>query len=233
MSKVLNLYRLQKLDSQIDEKNVRLTQIDQALKSNKRIRRAKIALGKAQKNAKEIRIKLSQIEDKVEGKKIKRKLVQNSLFSGKIKNPKELQDLQRDSEALKRFISKLEDELLEVMIENETSEENEKEAISALAKARATTAEENASLLGEQLRLQEDLERSIKEREAVFGAVPSGDLTIYNQLRSRKRGLAVSDVTDGGCSICGQVLTPSDQQKIRSSNQIIFCPSCGRILYEK
>jgi len=213
MSKALNLYRLQKLDSQIDKITQRLKQIEKALKDNLRIRRAKKVLVRAQKNAQRMRIKLHQIEDKVEGKRIKRKLVQTSLFSGKIKNPKELQDLQMESEALKRYINQLEDEQLEAMIENEAAENDEEQSKKALANAKATTSEENASLLGEQLKLQDDLERLMREKEAVLGT-------------------AVTEVSDGGCSICGQALTPADQQSIRSSHQLIFCPSCGRILYE-
>ena len=232
MSKLLNLYRLQKLDSHVDKIKNRLIQIDRLLNDNIRVKKANNALEKAEENAKIARIKLKQIEDKVEAKKIKGKLVQNSLFSGKIKNPKELQDLQRESESIKRYISQLEDEQLEAMIEHEEAEGNEKQAKKKLAKAKAMTSEENASLLGEQLRLREDFKRLSKEKKAVIGAVPSGDLSLYDQLRSRKRGIAVAEVSEGGCSICGQALTPSDQQRIRSSNQLVFCPSCGRILYE-
>ena len=105
MNKVLNLYRLQKLDSHVDKISTRLEQIDRALSDNVMIKKAKIRVIKAQKAAKSSRIKLNQIEDKVEGRKIKRKLVQNSLFGGKIKNPKELQDLQKESESLKRYIN--------------------------------------------------------------------------------------------------------------------------------
>ena len=233
MSKTLNLYRLQKLDSQIDKIKDRLNQIDKALNSNLRVRRAKIVLIKAQKNVKTTRIKLNQIEDKVEGKRIKRKLVQTALFGGKIKKPRELQDLQMETEALKRYINQLEDEQLEAMIENEEAEKNEKQAEIALKKAVATTAEENASLLGEQGRLQDDMERLLREKEAVLGAIPYEDLTLYDRLRVEKRGIAVSEVSEGGCSTCGQALTPADQQSIRSSNQLVFCPSCGRILFEK
>jgi hypothetical protein len=231
MNKVLNLYRLQKLDSQIDKITKRLDQIEKALNDNIRIKHAKVNVIKAQKKAKKSRIKLSQIEDKVESRKIKRKLVQNSLFSGKIKNPKELQDLQMESESLKRYISQLEDEQLEAMIEHEEAEGNEKRAMNALTQAKATNVEKNASLSGEQLNLNEDLKRFLKQREAVIGAVPARDLSLYDQLRTKKRGTAVAEVTDGGCSICGQALTPSDQQLIRSSTQLVFCPSCGRMLY--
>ncbi|MGZ9220523.1 MAG: C4-type zinc ribbon domain-containing protein [Anaerolineales bacterium] len=38
-------------------------------------------------------------------------------------------------------------------------------------------------------------------------------------------------MSDGSCAACGTTLTPSQQQIARSTSQLIYCPSCGRILY--
>lgn len=231
MSEALNLYRLQTLDTRIDQIEARLEEIEQKLSDDRRVRLAKKKLEKAQAHAKELRIQLGQIEDKVEAQRIKRKTNQAALFSGKIKNPKELQDLQMESEALKRYITQLEDEQLETMIANEAAEKAEKQAQKDLQQAKGTAAEKNASLLGEKSRLEEELERLIREKEAVLQAIPQKAMRLYQQLRKTKRGVAVAEVADGGCSICGQSLTPADLQSIRASNRIVFCPSCGRILF--
>lgn len=232
MSESLNLFRLQKLDSKIDQITARLEEIDHALSDDRRILLAKKKYEKAQEDAKVKRITLRQIEDKVEAQRIKRKKTQTALFSGKIKNPKELQDLQMESEALKRYIAQLEDEQLEAMIAYETAEENLNNAEQSLKQVRGTSIEENAALAGEQSKLKEDLSRLLREKEAVTQAISPTTRSLYNQLRERKRGTAVVSVSDGGCSICGQSLTPADLQSIRSSNKLVFCPSCGRILYE-
>ena len=232
MSEALNLFRLQKLDTAIGKANPRLEESERALSDDKNVRRANRKLEKAQSHAKEVRIKLHQIEDKVEAQRIKRKTTQTSLFSGKIKNPKELQDLQMESEALKRYIAQLEDEQLEAMIANEAAVKAENEAQKALQQAKGTAAEDNAALLGEKLKLEEDLARLTREKEAVLQSLPPETLKLYQKLRQQKRGTAVAAVSDGGCSICGQALTPADLQVVRASNQLVFCPSCGRILYE-
>jgi len=232
MSEALNLFRLQNLDTAIDKAKARLEEIERALSDDETIQRAMKRLEKTQAHAKEVRIKLHQIEDKVEAQRIKRKTTQNSLFSGKIKNPKELEDLQMESEALKRYIAQLEDEQLEAMIANEEAVEAEEEARKALQQAKGTASEENAALLGEKRKLEEDLARLIREKEAVLQALSKESLKLYQQLRKRKHGSAVSAVSDGGCSICGQSLSPANLQMIRASNQLVFCPSCGRILYE-
>lgn len=232
MSQSLNLYRLQKLDSMIDGIKSRLTDIEQALSDDQHLKQAKKRFEKAQAEAKKRRILLNQIEDKVEAQRLKRKKTQDSLFSGKIKNPKELQDLQMESEAIKRYIAQLEDEQLEAMIVYESAEQAEKQAEKDLTQAKGTTAEENAALLGEQTQKEEELKRLLREKEAVLQAIPAENLKLYQQLRITKRGSAVVAVSDNGCSICGQSLTPADLQSIRSSNKLVFCPSCGRILFE-
>lgn len=232
MSDSLNLYRLQTLDTKIDQTKFRLDEIDRMLKDDQRVKRAEKAFNKAQEQAKRIRIKLRQIEDKVEAQRLKRRTSQASLFSGKIKNPKELQDLQMESEALKRYITQLEDEQLDTMIEYEEAEKIEQQTEHDLKQATGTAAEENAALLGEKSRLEEDLKRLIREKEAVLNSITPESHKLYQKLRKHKRGTAVASVSEGGCGICGQSLTPADLQTIRGSNRLVFCPSCGRILYE-
>jgi uncharacterized protein len=232
MSESLNLFRLQKLDTEIERTRVRLEEIDQALSDDRRVKSAKLKHEKAQQQAKEIRINLNQIEDKAEAQRIKRKATQDSLFSGKIKNPKELQDLQMESEALKRYIAQLEDEQLEAMIAYEAAEETLNKAEHNLEQIKGVIIEENAALLGEQTKLQDALHRRLREKEAVAKSIPPKNQALYNQLRESRRGTAVATVSDGGCGTCGQSLTPADLQAIRSSTGLVFCPNCGRILYE-
>jgi predicted nucleic acid-binding Zn-ribbon protein len=232
MSEALNLYRLQKLDTEIERINARLEEIEKKLSDDSRVKRAKKNLEETKENAKQIRIKLNQIEDRVEAQRIKRKTTQAALFGGKIKNPKELPDLQMETEALKRYISQLEDEQLEAMIAYESAENAEKQASKDLTQIKGTIAEENAALLGEKNKLEADLERFIREKEAVLQSISSKSLSLYQKLRKTKNGVAVAAISEGGCSICGQSLTPADLQSIRASNKLVFCPNCGRILFK-
>jgi predicted nucleic acid-binding Zn-ribbon protein len=231
MSEALNLFRLQKLDTRIDQINGRLNEIDKKLSDDSRVKKAESKLTKTKAHAKNLRIQLSQIEDKVEAQKIKRKTTQAALYGGKVKNPKELQDLQMESEALKRYISQLEDEQLEAMIAYETAENAESQAEKEHKQIKGIVTEENAAMLGEKNKLEEELERYQREKEAVLQSLPEKSLSLYLELREKKHGIAVAAVSEGGCSICGQALTPADLQSIRASNKLVFCPTCGRILF--
>ncbi|MCB2202756.1 hypothetical protein KQH56_01995 [bacterium] len=231
MNDALNLYRLQQLDDQLNQANDRLAEIEAALSDDRRVRKAEKILEKAEEEAREIRINLQRIEGDVEAQRIKRKTTQAALFGGKIKNPKELQDLQMESEALKRYISKLEDQQLEAMIANEAAELAVDQAKKVLRQAKGTAVEENAALRGEKTKLEEDVERWSREREAALTAVSADNLSLYKKLIKTKRGVAVASISDGGCSICGQALTPGDLQAVRKSDALVPCPSCGRILF--
>ncbi len=231
MSEVLNLYRLQQLDHQIDRITTRLIDIEKALSDDRRVKAAQKKLDLAQQDSQTKLAALKQIENSVEDQRLKRKLNQASLFGGSVKNPKVLQDLQMESEALARYINKLEDEQLEAMIASEAAIETLNEAEKAFQQAKATAIEENASLLGEKTKLEDTLERLLREKDAVLQPIPPASLQMYENLRKTKRGTAIAAISDGGCSSCGQNLTPADLQSVRAANTLIFCPSCGRILF--
>lgn len=232
MSEGLNLFRLQKLDTAIDKTTSRLKEIEKALSDNRLVKQAKREFEQAQGKSKTIRINLNQIEDKVEAQRIKRKTDQAALFSGRIKNPKELQDLQRETEALKKYIAQLEDEQLEIMIEYEEAEKIRNQAEKRLAQAKGKAIEDNAALSSEKIKLESDLERFLREKQAVIQSISPASYQLYTGLRKSKRGIAIATITDGCCSICGQSMTPADLQSIRSSSQLVFCPSCGRIIFD-
>ena len=231
MSESLNLYRLQKLDTQIDRVEKRLNEIDQALSDDRRVKKAQLVLNKAQDAAQIAKAELKKIEDQVGDTRLKRKTSQASLFSGKIKNPKDLQDLQMESEALARYIEKLEDQQLEAMIASESADETLENAEKALLQAKGTAAEENAALMGEKTALEEDLNKARREKSAALQSVSETNLALYEKLRKTKRGTAVTSITDNGCSVCGQALPPANIQAVRAASELVFCPSCGRILF--
>jgi predicted nucleic acid-binding Zn-ribbon protein len=79
--------------------------------------------------------------------------------------------------------------------------------------------------------LNKDLEKFSSERNAVMQDIASQTVSIYDQLRKQRRGLAVTTVSDGSCAACGTTLTQSLQQNARSASQLFYCPTCGRILY--
>ena len=231
MSAALGLYRLQLLDSRMDVIRERLEEIRITLENDEDLRKAKDQAAKTETAHKSAQEKLKRAEAEVEKQKVKIEQAEASLYSGNIKNPKELQDLQKESASLKRYLETLEERQLEAMLEEESKEQSEQAALDLLEKVKARLADQNVTLMTEQKDLSKEFERLESERQAALAPLDTGLLTVYNQLRQDRRGLAVAKISDGACVACGTTLTPSQNQNARSTNQILNCPTCGRILF--
>jgi predicted nucleic acid-binding Zn-ribbon protein len=156
---------------------------------------------------------------------------ESSLYSGKMHNPKELQDLQKEVASLKRFLTTLEDRQLEIMIQVEEAEGVSNVAKADLDKVQARMVEQNAQFTAEKSKLLKDKDRLEVERQAAYNALSSQEQDLYNQLRKSRRGIAVTRIVDRTCTACGSTLTPALVQAANSPSQIVRCPSCNRILY--
>jgi len=231
MNQAFHLARLQKVDLQIDHLNVRLKEIDRLLKENTAVREAEKSVNDAESDAGQSRRLLKSAEDSVEAQRIKIETNESALYGGKIRNPKELQDLQNDIASLKRHLSTLEDEQLNAMLALEESEAALKKASAVLVAVQGLFISQNADLAGERSKINENLQRLTGEREAAVKPLTDESIAIYRRLRELKRGIAVSLAEDGACTACGSELRPEEMQSARSPNTIIFCASCGRILY--
>ena len=231
MSASLGLYRLQLVDSHMDEVRTRLEEIRQTLENDEEMRQAKKQVNETEVALKLSRHSLKESEIEVNKQKQKIELSEANLYSGNVKNPKELQDLQNEVAALKRHLATLEDRQLEAMLEEETAEQAHRVVLEELEQVKTRLADQNQTLTAEQSDLNKDLERFEAERQAALSPLDANLLATYDQLRQQKRGLAIAAVTDGACAACGTTLTPAQLQSIRSATQVINCPTCGRILY--
>ena len=231
MSAALGLYRLQQVDSQIDHAQSRLKIIQQTLENDAELRAANERAAAADNQLKEAERLLKQTESEEEKQRIKLQQTEASLYGGLVHNPKELQDLQKDVASLKRHLETLEDRELEAMQVVETAEKNAQDAKAALERLTTSRGDQFRELARESEILNKDLDRFSSERSAVIQDLAAQAIQSYEQLRRQRRGIAVTVVSDSACAACGTTLTPSQQQSARSTSQLFYCPSCGRILY--
>ena len=231
MSAALGLYRLQQVDSQIDQIQARLKSIQQTLENDETLRAANELFNAATSQYKDAQRALKLGEAETEKQRIKIEQTEASLYGGKVHNPKELQDLQKDVASLKRHFETLEERELEAMIVAETAEQALQAAETDLERVQSNLKEQHKDLTSESETLRKNLERLSSERLAVVTDIALQALNVYDQLRKQKRGLAITTIADNSCEACGTTLTPSQQQNARSTSQLFHCPTCGRILY--
>ncbi len=231
MSQPFKLFRLQQIDSHIDQVQSRLREIEATLNEKAALNEAHQHFTDAEANLAEAQKALHRAEENVNAQRVKIEQTESSLYGGKIRNPKELQDLQNESAALKRFLATLEDRQLEAIIAVEDLEAISKEKAIALSKITAESESLDQKLAKEQVGLTQELKHLENERQAAASTIPADDLGLYERLRQQRRGVAVAKVNVNSCSACGSVISPALLQVARSPNQLARCDSCGRILY--
>lgn len=231
MSQPFKLFRLQQIDSQLDRKAARLREIETALSEDQALRRATAAKAEIEKQLERTRKDLKQAEQVVKDQRLKIEQTEATLYGGKVRNPKELQDLQNEAASLKRYRTVLEDRQLEVMIELEMLEEQHEQAEQQLEQVRTSLAEKHSDLNAEREDLLHEQERMRHERQAAASSIPEADMQLYEQLRKQRRGVAVARVSDRACSACGSTLSSGLLSAARSPSQLTRCDMCGRILY--
>jgi predicted nucleic acid-binding Zn-ribbon protein len=231
MSLPLKLFQLQKIDSQLDQANMKVKEIDLILNDNTEMAQAQEQV-KVLEDRKDAALKKQQrAEEDLHSHRIKIEQSESTLYGGKISNPKELQDLQNEVASLKRYLSTLEDRVLDAMLEVEEITDQHQKAMQALENIHTQEGKRNEALLIDRSKLLIVIERLNVERNVFVGSIPADELDRYNQLRRSRRGVAVAQVIDHTCAACGSTLSASLLQNASSLNQIAFCDTCGRILY--
>jgi hypothetical protein len=228
-----NLFELQIIDSQLDAFHSELTNIEAQIGQNGAVNNAGKAVLSIQHEIEIIQRELNLIIDEIERKKIKLAQSDSTLYSGRVQNPKELQDLQQEIQYLKNNIADLEDKQLDQMIkleEIQKSHNQAKKTYDGMA-SQFETSQSQLTARKETLRLNS--ERLLRKREVVLTSIEPELVIRYETLRKRKNGLAITTLENDACSACGTQLTPSERQEIHSTSKLFFCPTCGRILYHK
>jgi predicted nucleic acid-binding Zn-ribbon protein len=230
MSASLGLFRLQQIDRQIDRAHARIETIRQALENDIELKTALTKHEAAQADHYHANNNLKNIEAEAGAQKIKIEQAESSLYGGSVKNPKELQDLQKDIASLKKHLVTLEERELEAMLILEKAEESLQNAKTELELLQAKRGSDHKKLIEDQSQLSIEVERLTEERSAASAPIEAHLLQSYESLRNDKRGIAITEVADNACASCGSNLNAALIQSARSL-KLAYCPSCGRILY--
>lgn len=231
MSRLELLYRLQKVDTELDAKRRRLQQVEASLGETDELGQARTRLQQAQAMYRQWQTTLQDLELKMATLENKIKNSEQRLYSGTVRNPKELTSLQEELAYLHRRKSVEEDKLLEAMIGVEEHEVAWQEAQAQWEIVDAAWAASQASLAQERDGLLSRLTKLSETRFAREQAVEESDLRTYTDLYQRKGGTAVAQLQGALCSKCHVQVPSSLVQQARQGDRLIFCGSCGRILH--
>ncbi len=231
MSRASSLFRLQEADLELDAGRARLAEIAQALAGNPAVQAAQARARQAEAHLHQAKANLTDAELDHQTLADKIAVDEARLYSGRIRSPKELQDLQAEVESLRRRRAAAEERQLEALLAYEEAEAQLKAAHDQLRATEAEAKRANAALTAEWDRLIARETNLKAERESLLTVIPAADRAWYDKLRQAKKGRALARLEDGVCTACGMEPTAADRQNARRGAELVPCTGCGRILY--
>src|SRR6266849_1968525 len=217
------LYHLQTIDLAIAQRQGRLKEVEAVLGQSDAVNAAKHGLESAEQALAPWQTRVRNLDLEIKSVAQKAQTTEQTLYSGRISNPKELADMQNEIGSLKKRQSQLEDELLEAMLHVEESQKSVADAQFTLKSAQAAWAGSQTDLLAEKQRLEAELAKFKTQRQQAATGIDKDALAKYEALRPKKRGQAVALINGDSCSVCGVEQTSQIAQQVRQGNQLVYC----------
>lgn len=224
------LYRLQEIDLNVQQHHKRLEEIAAQLADNKALAEAEAQVAANEQVLTPLKNKIRQLEQDIQANTAKVRETDEALYSGRVRNPKELQDMQQEIQSLKKRNQELEDVLLETMLTVDEADAALKASSANLETIRAQFDLANKSLIEEQKRLRSEGSALLKSREQLLPSIEAATLKIYNNLRPRKNNQPVAVLVNQSCSVCRVQQDLHIVQAVRKGDSLTYCGNCGRIL---
>jgi len=231
MPAVAQLAHLNELDLALDVLKNRLGEITEALKEPPSLREARRALAAAEAELAGCRDCQAAAEQSEQRAAHKLAQAEQRLYSGQVRNPKELADLERDVQQLRRQRSQAEDALLESLVCADGATEAHAAAGRKLAQLMAEREAAVAALRAEQASLHGKQAAAKARQTATRAALPAALLATYDTLRPRKGGRAVAALDGDTCSACQVAASPGRLAAVRDGEALVYCENCGRLLW--
>jgi predicted nucleic acid-binding Zn-ribbon protein len=226
---IRQLYQLQCLELEIEAKEQSLAKDQAKIGESQALRQAKANLTQAQAELEALSREQKSAEYAISDLSARMTITHESLYSGRVKNSKELQNLQHEHDTLKSQRDPLEEKVLSLMEQIEEARTKTTRSIVELSEVEILWQADQKTLQMEIATLKKMLAELNSQRDEALASIPKEELSLYNQIR-QMRGWAVSRMEQGICNRCRLNLSSSEIQRARGG-AIVQCSSCSRLLY--
>jgi len=230
MNDLQALYQLQTLETSLDNAKKRLAEIQAEIENSDTVREAKDAHQAREQDHHQANATAQDLELELASLAQKSYETEELLYSGKLTNPKELQDREKELDSLKRRHEKLSEDLDTAKEQRDITQNALADAADALKAAAEASEAQNADLIKEQGALQKDMRQWLVKRKKTLKQISSDHHKIYKALKTKKRGIAVARLQGRACSACQVEQTQMVVQQVQQTDQLVQCASCSRIL---
>jgi predicted nucleic acid-binding Zn-ribbon protein len=148
-----------------------------------------------------------------------------------VKTNQEYHAVQKEIGFAQTEIKTLEDKILELMLEADELTGALKKAEQDLASEQKAVDADRKAITVEHGELQTAVDRMTGERAGIVAAIDKQLLTLFEQVKRKRNGIALSEARGGVCTICHVRLRPQVFNSVRRNDSILQCDHCNRILY--
>jgi len=225
------LLAVQERDSRIVELTAQLSAIPgEKAAWDKQIQAAANRLEKAKTRLREIEVEKKSLEVEVESKQQQIRKYQTQQLETR-KN-EEYTALGHEIDAANKHIVGLEDRELELMEEAESLNPQIREAEEAYAADKTRINKAVAALEQSIPNLKGRISELETERAKHVEGVDEDVLDLYERLFKSKGSTAIVALEHDVCMGCHMKVTNQTSVEVKSSQAIVHCPNCGRLLYQ-
>ncbi len=163
------------------------------------------------------------MKEKIEG-------IETRLYGGAITNLRELTALEEEHNITKRSLAAAEEAVTPAQLASDDAalrHDDLQDTLAASEKQWKTEASEHrkrAQTVSAECTTLES------ERNSFASDIDANDLSLYRSLLPRKSGVAVARVERGICQGCRIKLPMREIARLKNSDILVLCSSCGRIL---
>lgn len=226
---LLDLYEIQKIDLGLREQEKRRDIIPLALNklvaSVTDLRRQTTSLADqsalALKEAKSLQALVEAEKDKI--RKWEARL-------NDIRNQREYQALQRETEGSKRANRDNEEKISALHARKETLQRDLAVAQERLSQVELEQEAEQARVETQVQAITTQIEAEQARRDALVPSIPKALYRTYDSIRARRMGVGLSLVSQGCCTSCNIRLPPQLYNILQRCESIEQCPSCRRVM---
>ncbi len=227
------LYALQQVDEAIEQLNHQLQSLDPGYDIAVKIKRMREQLegikrshAELEATAREQELQLRTLDERI-------RRAEGDLYSGRIRNPRELDALQHEIDGFKRTRDRIEMEILSIWEQLETEADRIAKMEAELNEMEQRYQEHLEKYYQLKAAIENQRNARLAERAELAQRLSPAVLAQYEMMRKRLPPPTVAKVVNGVCDHCHTMLTPYLAKQLRESTELVTCESCGRLLYQE
>lgn len=179
---------------------------------------------------------LKSVQIKIDGKELDLKGLEGAINKYKtqinqIKTNKEYSALKEEIKSKEADKSVSEDEALEMMNELEEKKDRVQDLKDDVKKAETQLSELMETIETDVKCIDDEIKETETKRNSLLETLDDQPRYHFERLIKNRNGIAVAAVLNNACQCCNFTVTPQTINLLLSEQAMVFCHSCGRILY--